>query len=188
MIAIAALGQLATQWKHGDRSGDSMIGQASEDGSTEAAKESDHNSIRWYAWTLFLVAIPFVYMNLPEWIASMMSLEKAGLHWMKLFFAATLVVIYLIAIRGNHVGGIIALPILFAAFLQDFGFYAMAPIFIIGVMYLFGERRYKRIVVIMLGLMALLLMLFVSILYVGLPTGNISPFYEFGTALVNILQ
>lgn len=187
LIAIAAIGQLATQWKRGDGGSDSMIGQASDDGS-EDTDDSDHHSVRWYIWTFFLLAIPFVYMNVPEWFASMMSLEKTGLHAMKLFFAAVLVVIYIIAIRGNHVGGILALPILFAAFLQDYGFYAMAPIFILGVMYLFGERRYKHMVVIMAGLFALLLMLFVSVLYVGLPTGNISPFYDFGTGLVNILQ
>ena len=188
LIAIAAIGQLLYHWKAGEGSSTSMIGQASDDGAEEAAHESHHDSLGWYAWTFALLAIPFVYMNLPEWIASLMSLEKTGLHAVKLVSAGVLVVIYMIAIRGNHVGGILALPILFAAFLQDFGFYAMAPIFILGVMYLFGERRYKHMVVVMVGLFALLLMFFVSLLYVGLPTGNIRPFYDFGTGLVNILQ
>lgn len=188
LIAIAAIGQLATQWKRGDAAGSSMIGQASDDGASEGAAESEHNSFKWYCWTFFLIAIPFVYMNLPEWIAASMSLEKEGLGTVKLISAALLVAIYVFAMRGNHVGAIIALPILFAAFLQDFGFYAMAPVFIIGVMYLMGERRYKRMGVIMLAVFAVLLFLFVSLLYVGLPTGNISPFYEFGTTIVNILQ
>ena len=188
LIAVAAIGQLATQWLRGDGAASSMIGQASDDGSGEVASESHHNSPKWYAWTFFLVAIPFVYMNLPEWIASILSLEKPGLHTTKLVCASILVALYLFAIRGNHVGGIIALPILFGAFLQDFGFYTMAPIFILGVMYMMGERRYKNMAVIMLGIFFILLMLFVSVLYVGLPTGNISPFYEFGTTIVNILQ
>ncbi len=188
LIAIAALGQLVTHWRQGDRGGSNMIGQASDDGAGESATEAKHNNVRWYAWTAFLVAIPFVYMNLPEWIASAMSMEKEGLNSVKLVSAGLLVAVYIFAIRGNHVGGILALPILFAAFLQDFGFYAMAPIFILGVMYLMGERRYKRMGVIMLIVFAILLLLFVTILYVGLPTGNISPFYEFGTTIVNILQ
>ena len=188
LIAIAAIGQLANQWLRGDGGGSSMIGQATADAATEAAEESHHTSARWYAWTFFLLAIPFLYMNIPDWIAAGLSLEKAGLHTVKLVCAALLVMLYIFAIRGNDVGGILALPILFAAFLQDFGFYAMAPIFILAVMYFFGERRYKHMVTIMAGLFGLLLMFFVSLLYVGLPTGNIRPFYDFGTTLVNILQ
>ena len=188
LIAIAAIGQLLTHWKRGDGTSSNMIGQASDDGAEDAAHESDHNSVKWYAWTFFLLAIPFVYMNLPEWIAGMMGWEKPGLHAAKLVCAAILVVIYALSIRGNHVGGILALPILFAAFLQDFGFYAMAPIFMLGVMYLMGEQRYKHMLLVMAGIFAVLLMMFVSLLYVGLPTGNISPFYEFGTTIVNILQ
>lgn len=188
LIAIAAIGQLLYHWKVGDGSSTTMIGQASEDGAEEAAHASHHDSLGWYSWTFGLLAIPFLYMNLPEWIAAAMSLEKTGLHTVKLVSAAVLVVVYALAIRGNHVGGILALPILFAAFLQDYGFYAMAPVFILCVMYLFGERRIKRMVTIMIGLFALLLMFFVSLLYVGLPTGNIRPFYDFGTSLVNILQ
>ena len=184
LIAIAAVGQLFYHWKRGDASSSSMIGQASDDG----LDTRDHNNAVWYGWTFFLLALPFIYMNLPEWIASLLSLEKPGLHVVKLISAAVIVAVYLVAMRGNHLGAILALPILFAGFLQDYGFYAMAPIFIIGVMYLFGERRFGRMVTICIGLFALLLMFFVSLLYVGLPTGNIGWFYDFGTGLVNILQ
>ncbi len=184
LIAIAAIGQLIYNWKKGDGSATSMIAQAHDD-STDG---SDHNSLKWYLWTFFLLALPFIYMNLPEGIAAIMSLEQPGLHVAKLVVAAVVVVVYLFAIRGNHVGGILALPILFGAFLQDFGFYAMAPIFILGVMFLFGERRYKRMLVVGGGIFALLLMFFVSLLYVGLPTGNVGWFYDFGTSMVNILQ
>ena len=188
LIGIAAIGQLYTHWRSGDKAGSTMMGQASDAGSGDNAAEVNHNNAKWYAWTIFLLAIPFVYMNLPEWIASAMSLEKAGLNNMKLICAALLVGLYIYAIQGNHVGGILALPILFGAFLQDFGFYAMAPVFILGVMYFMGERRIKHMGAIMLVIYGLLLTLFLSILYVGLPTGNISPFYEFGTTIVNILQ
>ena len=188
LVAIAAIGQLIYHYKVGDGSSASMIGQASDDGSEEVAKTSDHNSLRWYLHTFFLLAIPFVYMTVPDWIAGAMSLEKPGLHVVKLVSAGALIIVYLYSIGSNHVGGILALPILFGAFLQDFGFYAMAPFFILGVMYLMGERRYRRMAVIMVGIYAILLLFFLTLLYVGLPTGNISPFYEFGTTMVNILQ
>ena len=188
LIAVAAIGQFATHWLRGDRGGSSMVGQASDDGAEEAARATDHNSPRWYAWTFCLLAIPFVYMNLPDWIASAMELEKPGLHATRLVCATALVTVYLFAIRGNSVGGMLALPVLFAALLQDFGFYAMAPVFILGVMYLMGERRCRHMLAVMVGIFSFLLLLFVSLLYVGLPTGNISPFYEIGTTVVNILQ
>ncbi len=184
LIAVAAIGQLLYNWKKGDGGATSMIAQAHDD----SLDSKDHNSLKWYLWTFFLVSLPFIYMNIPEAIAGMMSLEKPGLHTVKLVIAAIVVGVYMLTMRGNHVGGILALPILFGAFLQDFGFYAMAPIFILGVMYLFGERRYKRMVVIGFGLYALLMIFFVSLLYVGLPTGNVGWFYDFGTTMVNILQ
>ncbi len=204
LIAVAAIGQLLTHWKTPDGAASNMAsnmkGQASaensagsradggDDDGDDAVQDSSHNSAKWYAWTFFLIAIPFAYMIIPEWLAAVMGWEKSALHTSKLACAAILIALYLIAIRGNHVGGILTLPILFAAFLQDFGFYAMAPVFILGVMYLMGERRYREMINITLGIVVLLFTLFVSLLYVGLPTGNISPFYEFGTTIVNILQ
>ena len=188
LIALAAIGQLLFFWRRGEHIVSSTIGKASDDGAETAARDSTHNTVRWYVWTLLLLFIPFVYLNLPEGIANAFSLEKSGLHVLKLICGGVLVVIYGVAIRGNQLGGMIALPILFAAFLQDFGFYAMAPFFILAVMYLMGERRFKWMGLIMVLIFAILIMMFVSLLYVGLPTGNISPFYEFGTTMVNIFQ
>ena len=37
-------------------------------------------------------------------------------------------------------------------------------------------------------LMGVLLLLFVNILFVGLPVGNIRPFYDFGSWVVTVLQ
>ena len=72
--------------------------------------------------------------------------------------------------------------------IRDMGFYAMAPLFIIGVTLLMGERRPQWIALTIALIMGVLLMMFVSILYVGLPTGNISPFYDFSNWLVTVLQ
>jgi len=188
LIAIAAIGQLYGHYRQGDQSGISKIGQASDDGASDIAEDSEHTTFRWYAWTFAILVIPFLYLLVPDWIAAALSLEKSGLHIVKLVVAAILIVAFLLLARGNHVGGILALPILFAAMLQDIGFYSLAPAFILGVMYFMGEKRLGRMVIIGLGLYCLLLILFVSLLYVGLPTGNVSPFYEIGTTMVNILQ
>jgi hypothetical protein len=55
-------------------------------------------------------------------------------------------------------------------------------------MFMFGERRAKWMVSIMALIYGLLLLLFVNILYVGLPVGNIRPFYDIGSWVVTVLQ
>ena len=113
---------------------------------------------------------------------------EAALHAVKLGCAGVLIASYAVAMRGNPVGAMLALPVFFGALMQDIGFYALAPFFAVGVMYLMGERRPDRMALVTAVIMGLVLMLFVSVLYVGLPTGNISPFYEIGAGLVNLLQ
>ena len=85
-------------------------------------------------------------------------------------------------------GAILALPIFFAALMQDMGFYALAPVFIIGIMILMGERRVSRMALVMPLIYGILIAFFVSLLYVGLPTGYISPFYDFGNWMVKTFQ
>ena len=188
LIFIAALGQLLQQWYRGDEASSDMMEKAADDGAHEAAEEAHHNTLAWYLYTFAISVIPFAYILVPDWIAAAMGLEKPGLHVAKLVVAALLLVLFIILVRGNQLGGMIALPVLFAAMMQDLGFYALAPFFIMAVMFLMGERRFGRMLVISAGIYAVLLALFVSVLYVGLPTGNISPFYEFGTGMVTILQ
>ncbi len=188
LIAVAAVGQLFGQWLRGEGQGSEMLDKASDDGAALAAQLSDHNNPKWLAWTFLLMTIPFVYMNLPGMTGEWLSLDKSGLHQAKLLTAAVLITIFLLAIRGNHIGGMLTLPLLFGAFIQDFGFYFTAPFFILGTMYLMGERHWKNMIMVGALIMGILLALFVSLLYVGLPTGNISPFYEFGTTVVNLLQ
>jgi hypothetical protein len=85
-------------------------------------------------------------------------------------------------------GAMLTLPLFFAALLEDMGFYSLAPIFIVGVMFLFGETRPKPMLAIMALIYGLLMALFVKILFVGLPVGNIRPFYDFGSWVVTVLQ
>ena len=72
--------------------------------------------------------------------------------------------------------------------MQDIGFYVLAPLFAAAVIWLMGERRVRLIAAVAALITCVLLLLFVSLLYVGLPAGNVSPFYEIGAALVNFLQ
>ncbi len=135
-----------------------------------------------------LIALPFIYMRVPEWIGNLASIPNDGLGPAKLVVGAAVVACFGFLARNNNVGGMLGLPLLFAAFLEDFGFYAMAPLFMLAVMWLMGERRYKPMFIIMAVLFSVLMVLFVKVLYVGLPTGNIEPFYSFGNWVVKILQ
>ena len=187
LMAFAALGQLLFQYYAGDSSTGSL-GAATDDGAQEAARKAGHSSVSWYASTFLLLAIPFLYMRAPDLVGLMTTLDKQGVHLVKGVTAPILLVAYLVLMRGNHVGAILALPIFFAALLEDMGFYAMAPLFIIGVTLLMGERRLQWIALTIALMMGALLLTFVSLLYVGLPTGNLSPFYEFSNQLIILLQ
>ncbi|MGI9311413.1 MAG: hypothetical protein ACR2P7_07770 [bacterium] len=217
LIAIAAIGQLAHHW-HAARRGerDAIESQSAPDASTSrieqdaieshaeqsatespsavsrtaesTAAQTSRGALKWHLSTFALIALPFAYIVLPSALQSWLALDKSALHALKLICAGALIALYLFGLRGNLVGAILALPIFFGALMQDFGFYALAPAFAVGVMYLMGERRPGWIALVAAIIVALLLLLFVGVLYVGLPTGNISPFYEFGTGIVNLLQ
>ncbi len=184
LIAVAAIGQLLNQARHSDDSATGMFAAAADD----ASENTQHSSLGWYLCTFVLLAIPFVYMNLPGWIVSTNNIPEEGVARVKIITAAVLFVIYLIFAWRNHVGAILALPVFFAACLEDMGFYALAPFFIIGIMILMGERRISRMAMIMPLIYGLLLLCFVKLLYVGLPTGYVRPFYDFGNWVVALLQ
>lgn len=188
LMAIAAIGQLAHHWYKGDESTSDMISAAVDDGAEEAAHEAHHEGFKWYLSTFALLSIPFIYMRVPDWIAAGMGTEGTGLHIIRVVTAAILIAIVVYYIRLHRVRVALMLPLFFAALLEDFGFYTLAPFFIIGVMYMFGERRPKPMLLIMALIFGLLLMLFVKILFVGLPVGNIRPFYDIGNWVVTVLQ
>lgn len=184
LIALAAIGQFFDQRRHGNKASSNTMAAAHE----EPDANPEHTGFKWYVSTFVLLAIPFIYMVVPEKIAAIRGIEESALGQFKLICAAVLFVVYLAITWRNHVGGILALPIFFAALLEDVGFYALTPVFIVGVMVLMGERRSSRIALITPLIFGLLLAFFVSLLYVGLPTGNISPFYDFGNWVVTLLQ
>jgi len=188
LMAIAAIGQLLHHWKYGDATSSNMISAAMDDGSEEAAHEAHHESVRWYLSTFALLCIPFAYMRVPDWIAAWMNAEGTGLHILRLVIAAILIGIFISQVRRNMVGAILALPLFFAVLLEDMGFYSLAPFFILGVMYLFHESRPKPMIAIMALIYGLIMLLFVKVLFVGLPLGNIHPFYDIGSWVVTVLQ
>ncbi len=188
LIVLAAIGQLGHHWIKGDEASSQIIGAAADDGAGEAAHEAHHEGLKWYLSTFGLLVIPFAYMRVPDWIAGWFGTEGGALHAIRIVCAAILIALFVFQMRRNMVGAILTLPLLFAALLEDMGFYTLAPFFIIGVMFLFGERRPKPMIAVMALILGLLLMLFVKILFVGLPVGNIHPFYDIGSWVVTVLQ
>ncbi|MEM7562635.1 MAG: hypothetical protein AAF353_06250 [Pseudomonadota bacterium] len=188
LMAIAAMGQLAHQWYKGDEVSSEMISAAVDDGAEEAAHDSHHEGLVWYLSTFALLSIPFIYMRLPDWLANVFSTGDMGLHTLRVICAAILIAVVIYYIRLYRVRVALMLPLFFASLLEDFGFYTLAPLFIIGVMFMFGERRPKPMLAIMALIYGLLMLLFVNILFVGLPVGNIRPFYDIGSWVVTVLQ
>ncbi|WP_170604921.1 tripartite tricarboxylate transporter TctB family protein [Ruegeria arenilitoris] len=70
-------------------------------------------------------------------------------------------------------------PFLFAWLLKPVGIYFSAPFFIAAIIWLFGERRWRAILVMTFVIYVLFIGLFLVILNAPLPQGNTSPFYDF---------
>ena len=83
-----------------------------------------------------------------------------------------------------RVGAILLVPLIYAALLERLGFYFLTPVFIIVFLLIGGERRWGWIIGVTAFLYAAYLLLFAKLLYVGLPTGNVHPFYDFSNWLL----
>jgi hypothetical protein len=188
LIAIAAIGQLFHHWKRGDETSSDMIDAATDDGSSEVAEEANHADLKWYLSTFALLLIPFAYMRVPDWIIALVSAEGNTIHVIKVISAVTLIGIFMLYMRRNILGAMLTLPLFFATLLEDVGFYSLTPLFIVGVMFMMGERKAKPMALITVLIYGLLLMMFVKVLFVGLPLGNIHPFYDIGSWMVTVLQ
>lgn len=79
-------------------------------------------------------------------------------------------------------------PLVYAMTVESLGFYFTTPFFLFAYLYLTGERRWKLLIGVSLGIYLFLSVLFTKFLYVGLPTGNLPGFYDFGSWVVEILQ
>ena len=77
-------------------------------------------------------------------------------------------------------------PFVFAWLLKPVGIYFSAPFFIAAVMWLFGERRVKAILIMTVIIYAIFLGLFLVVLNAPLPQGNTSPFYDFSAWILTM--
>ena len=82
----------------------------------------------------------------------------------------------------------LGIPLVYALTVESLGFYFTTPFFLFAYLYLTGERRWKLLIGVSLGIYLFLSILFTKFLYVGLPTGNLPGFYDFGSWVVEILQ
>lgn len=87
-----------------------------------------------------------------------------------------------------RMGAILIAPFIFAFLLDYVGFYSIAPVFIAVFLYLGGEHRWGRLVGISLFIYALMILFFAKLLFVGLPAGNLHPFYDFSNWLLAIIR
>ncbi|MEQ8193596.1 MAG: tripartite tricarboxylate transporter TctB family protein [Rhodospirillales bacterium] len=89
---------------------------------------------------------------------------------------------------GLQMWFIMLTPVIYAFFIEELGYYFLTPFFLFAYLYLTGERRLKWLIIVPLGIFIVLTILFTKFLYVGLPTGNLPGFYDFGSWIVQILQ
>lgn len=81
---------------------------------------------------------------------------------------------------------ILLTPFVFAWLLKPVGIYFSAPFFIAAIMWLFGERRWKAIVMMTCVIYFVFIGLFLVILNAPLPQGNTSPFYDFSAWILTL--
>ena len=77
-------------------------------------------------------------------------------------------------------------PFVFAWLLKPVGIYFSAPFFIAAIMWLFGERRWKAILLMTFVIYAIFIGLFLVVLNAPLPQGNTSPFYDFSAWILTM--
>lgn len=77
-------------------------------------------------------------------------------------------------------------PFVFAMLLKPVGIYFAAPFFAAAVMWLFGERRWKAILIMTAVIYVIFLGLFMVILNAPLPQGNMSPFYDYSSWILKM--
>ena len=81
---------------------------------------------------------------------------------------------------------VLFVPFLFAYLLKPVGIYFGAPFFIAAIIWLFGERRWKAILIMTVVIYVVFIGLFLVILNAPLPQGNMSPFYDFSAWILTM--
>ena len=86
----------------------------------------------------------------------------------------------------SRMAAVLLTPLVFAWLLKPVGIYFSAPFFIAAIMWLFGERRWKAILIMTVVIYVLFIGLFLVILNAPLPQGNVSPFYDFSAWILTM--
>jgi hypothetical protein len=84
--------------------------------------------------------------------------------------------------------GSFLVPLVYIYLLPRTGFYLTTPFLISGYMYLLGERRLIHLVGSTLLIFALCILIFTVLLYVPLPVGNWTGFYEINNAFLSLIK
>ena len=85
-----------------------------------------------------------------------------------------------------RMAAVLLTPFLFAYLLKPVGIYFSAPFFIAAIIWLFGERRWKAILLMTVVIYLIFIGLFLVILNAPLPQGNTSPFYDFSAWILTM--
>ncbi len=79
------------------------------------------------------------------------------------------------------------LPIVYVLAMQQFGFLFVSPFFLVAYMYLFGYRRWSTLIWVNVMIYALVLLIFVRILYTAFPPGH-GIFHSLTGQFVDLIQ
>ena len=118
LMALAAIGQLIFNRTRANRYQAGMMSEAMDESTADQAQESGNTGLKWYLHTLFLLALPFVYINLPKLLAGTTDVGSPELNRYKLIVAGLVSVLFILAAWRNHLGAMLALPVLFLSLIH----------------------------------------------------------------------
>ncbi len=87
-----------------------------------------------------------------------------------------------------RMGATLALPMVYSVLLQGMGYYFLTPFFLAAYLYLTGERRVSRLILVPGVIYAVITVIFTRFAYVGLPVGYWRGFYDFGNWFVVFIR
>ncbi|MDE0149267.1 MAG: tripartite tricarboxylate transporter TctB family protein [Rhodospirillaceae bacterium] len=79
------------------------------------------------------------------------------------------------------------LPLVYVAAMHRFGFLFVSPVFLLAYMYLFGYRKWRVLIAVNLAIYALVLLVFVRLLYTHFPPG-LGVFHSLTGRFVDLIQ
>ena len=83
---------------------------------------------------------------------------------------------------------LLLMPMVYALLLDRTGFYFTTPVFLASYLFVSGERRWSRVILIPLAISTAVTVLFTRYLYMSLPVGYWPGFYDFSNWLVVLLR